>query len=42
LPVLERESKRIRGNRPFVFTNLRAGESVIADFIEEKSGLGVQ
>ena len=31
----------MRGERPFVFTNLRAGEGVaeIASFIEEKGGL---
>jgi len=40
---MERESKRMRGRRPFVFTNLRAGKGVaeIAGFIEEKGGLGV-
>ena len=33
----------MRGTRPFVFTNLRAGKGVdeIARFIEEKGGLGV-
>jgi len=38
---MERESKRMRGQRPFVFTNLRAGKGVaeIASFIEEKGGL---
>jgi len=42
LEVMERESKRMRGTRPFVFTNLRAGQGVeeIARFIEEKGGLG--
>jgi urease accessory protein len=41
LDVMERESKRMRGVRPFVFTNLRAGKGVaeIASFIEEKGGL---
>jgi len=31
----------MRGPRPFVFTNLRAGNGVeeIADFIEEQGGL---
>jgi urease accessory protein len=31
----------MRGARPFVFTNLRAGEGIaaIARFIEEKGGL---
>jgi urease accessory protein len=43
LETMERESKRMRGARPFVFTNLRAGKGVeqIADFIEEKGGLGI-
>jgi urease accessory protein len=33
----------MRGARPFVFTNLRAGQGVaeIARFIEEKGGLGL-
>jgi len=41
LETMERESKRMRGARPFFFTNLRAGEGVdeIARFIEEKGGL---
>ena len=43
LETMERELKRMRGTRPFVFTNLRAGAGVdeIARFIEEKGGLGV-
>ena len=43
LEKMERESKRMRGARPFVFTNLRAGDGVaeIAAFIEERGGLGV-
>src|SRR5208282_698182 len=42
LETMERESKRMRGSRPFVFTNLREGKGVdeIVDFIEEKGGLG--
>ena len=28
LEVMDRESKRMRGQRPFVFTNLRAGKGV--------------
>jgi len=41
LENMERESKRMRGERPFVFTNLRAGRGVseIAQFIESKGGL---
>jgi urease accessory protein len=43
LETMERESKRMRGARPFVFTNLRAGNGVeeISRFIEQKGGLGV-
>jgi len=28
LSVMERDSRRMRGERPFVFTNLRAGEGL--------------
>ncbi|AFL74033.1 urease accessory protein UreG [Thiocystis violascens] len=36
LEVMEHDSQRMRGRRPFVFTNLRTGQGVtrIADFIE--------
>jgi urease accessory protein len=39
---MERDAKRMRGTRPFVFSNLRAGEGVdaIARFIEDNGGLG--
>ena len=42
LEVMERESKRMRGARPFVFTNLRAGKGVdeIARFIEAEGRAG--
>lgn len=35
LDIMERDAKKVRGERPFVFTNLRAGEGVdkIVDFI---------
>ena len=41
LEVMERDSRRMRGARPFVFSNLRAGQGVdeIARFIEDKGGL---
>jgi urease accessory protein len=41
LAVMERDAKRMRGTRPFVFTNIRAGDGVetVADFIEEQGGL---
>ena len=42
LEVMDRDAKRMRGVRPFVFTNMRKGDGVekIAKFIEEKGGLG--
>ncbi|QHC36710.1 urease accessory protein UreG [Komagataeibacter xylinus] len=41
LGVMERDSRRMRGQRPFVFANIRAGEGVedIARFIIEQGGL---
>lgn len=41
LEVMDRDSKRMRGERPFVFTNLKAGKGVdtIAGFIEQAGGL---
>jgi urease accessory protein len=43
LEVMDRDAKRMRSARPFVFTNIRAGQGVeeVAHFIEEKGGLGV-
>jgi urease accessory protein len=43
LEVMERDAKRMRGQRPFVFANLRSGHGVdeIASFIETKGGLGL-
>jgi urease accessory protein len=43
LEVMERDAKRMRGPRPFVFANLRSGQGVeeIARFIETKGGLGL-
>jgi urease subunit alpha len=40
--VMERDAKRMRGTRPFVFTNLRAGDgvAVVADFIVNMGSLG--
>ena len=42
LEVMDRDARRMRGVRPFVFTNMRKGDGVdkIAKFIEEKGGLG--
>ncbi len=41
LEVMERDSKKMRGARPFVFANLRIGQGVdeIARFIQERGGL---
>jgi urease accessory protein len=41
LDVMERDAKRMRGERPFVFTNLKAGDGVerIVDFIATQGGL---
>jgi urease accessory protein len=43
LEVMERDARRMRGQRPFVFANLRSGQGVeeIARFIETKGGLGL-
>ena len=41
LEVMERDSKKMRGARPFVFANLRIGQGVdeIVRFIQERGGL---
>ena len=41
LGVMERDAKRMRGARPFVFTNIKAGEGVevVERFIVSKGGL---
>jgi urease accessory protein len=42
LAVMERDAKRMRGERPFVFTNIRAGQGVgeVGSFVETAGGLG--
>jgi urease accessory protein len=42
LALMEREAKRMRGARPFVFSNLRTGDGVdtIIRFVEDSGGLG--
>jgi len=42
LDVMERDTKRMRGEKPYVFTNLRAGAGVetVAKFVEQAGGLG--
>ena len=41
LEVMDRDAKKMRGERPFVFANIRAGKGVaeIAAFIETQGGL---
>jgi urease accessory protein len=41
LEVMDRDSRRMRGERPFVFANIRAGKGVpdIAGFIAKQGGL---
>jgi urease accessory protein len=41
LEVMDRDAKKMRGDRPFVFANIRAGKGVeeIATFIEQRGGL---
>ena len=42
LDVMARDSRAMRGERPFVFTNLKAGDGVesIVEFVELTGGLG--
>src|SRR5467141_1540277 len=41
LEVMERDASRMRGAKPFVFANVRAGDGVdaVVEFIEERGGL---
>ena len=41
LEVMDRDARRMRGGRPFVFTNLKSGEGVaeVARMVEESGGL---
>ncbi len=41
LEVMDRDSKKMRGTRPFVFTNVRSGHNVddVVAFIEQAGGL---
>jgi urease accessory protein len=43
LEVMARDATRMRGERPFVFANLRSGEGVdaIVDFVTTQGGLGL-
>jgi urease accessory protein len=42
LEVMDRDTKRMRGERPYVFTNLKLGDGAarVAQFIEQAGGLG--
>jgi urease accessory protein len=42
LEVMDRDAKKMRGQRPFVFTNLKTGTGVdtVVSFIQDKGGLG--
>jgi urease accessory protein len=42
LEVMERDAKKMRGERPFVFSNMKTGQSLdaIIDFIEREGMLG--
>ena len=44
LEVMDRDARKMRGTRPFMFTNLKANKGVaeIAAFIAEAGGLGVR
>jgi urease accessory protein len=41
LAVMEADARRMRGARPFIFSNLKGGQGVdeIAEFILQKGGL---
>ncbi|MEO0345106.1 MAG: urease accessory protein UreG [Pseudomonadota bacterium] len=41
LEVMDRDARKMRGERPFLFTNVRAGEQVdaVAEFVIEAGGL---
>ena len=43
LEVMERDAKKMRGRRPFIFTNLKKGRGVeeVARFIIETGGLSL-
>ncbi|HWA42060.1 MAG TPA: urease accessory protein UreG [Hypericibacter adhaerens] len=44
LEVMDRDAKRMRGDRPFIFTNIRAGRGVeaIGEFVARAGGLTSQ
>jgi urease accessory protein len=42
LEVMDRDAKKMRGARPFVFTNMKTGSGIetVVSFIQDKGGLG--
>jgi urease accessory protein len=44
LEVMDRDAKKMRGERPFVFTNLKTGHGLdtVADFIRDRGGMDVK
>jgi len=42
LDVMDRDAKKMRGQRPFVFTNMKTGSGIetVVSFIQDKGGLG--
>jgi urease accessory protein len=42
LEVMDRDAKKMRGQRPFVFTNMKTGSGIetVVSFIQDKGGLG--
>jgi urease accessory protein len=44
LEVMDRDAKRMRGERPFIFANIKTGVGVqgISDFIAKSGGLTVE
>jgi urease accessory protein len=42
LEVMDRDAKKMRGPRPFVFTNMKTGSGIetVVSFIQDKGGLG--
>lgn len=43
LEIMERDAKKMRGDKPFVLTNLKAGQGLttVIDFIQHQANLGI-